>query len=107
MDASGRLLPLFIQSFGAAGTVWLMAGVVTVLGARRLYMDWRTDRHIKRLLKEKERTIQRIANQEREWRIYFVMRDHGMTLEEAQALIAQNNYSTPQESREHLEGQRA
>ena len=102
LQETGRLLDFLIERFGADKTLWLIIGTVVFLAVRRLYLDWRAERVLNRLLEEKERSIQRVANQERQWRIYFLMH-MGMSREEAERLIVQNVFSTPEEARRALE----
>lgn len=100
------LLAYLISQFGPNGTLILILGAVLFLALRRLYLDHRADSLTTQALEEKERTIQRIANQERQWRLYFLIKEGNLSRKEAEKLVLQNEYSTPKESREALEGKK-
>lgn|SRR5690554_506968 len=103
IDALRALLEALISRFGPGGTILLIGGFFLAFAARRVYLDWRADRLMNQALAEKERSIQRIADQEREWRVYFMMKDGKMTRREAEKIILRNDASTASESREALE----
>ena len=103
LDAIGRLLDLLFQRLGPGYTLLLLAGLVLALAIRRVYYDRRADRDSKRAIEEMERTIQRLANQERAWRYIFVTKTELLSADEADLLINRNEYPTPKASREDLE----
>ena len=103
LDALGRLLQVLFVWLGPNRTLGLIAAVVIVLAVRRRYYDQQKDRDSDRLYAEMERTIQRIASQERAWRHLFVTRFAKLTDEEADRLVNRNEYITPKEAREDLE----
>lgn len=65
LEEARKLLQLLIDKYGPWGTVGLVAAVLLGFLLVRLYKDWRADKAVDRALAEKERSIQRLANQER------------------------------------------
>lgn len=87
IDALVRLLDLLFRELGADRTMrWL---VIAFAGAAawRFYQNWRQDRYFRKALDEKERTIERLAGQERQWRIYFMNKQGGMSLPRARQIV--------------------
>lgn len=93
IGALTALLDILVTRFGPNGTLWLLAGGVLVLGIRRWYLDWRDDKLIRAALDEKERTITRIATQERELRMALLI-SKGMPEEIVRRIVAQGELVT-------------
>ena len=94
-----ELLNLLFQRLGVAGTIT----VFVLLLAYRLWGDHRRDKNYNRALDEKERSIQRLANQERQWRILFLKERSGLEEKEIEDLILRNDFQSPEEARQALE----
>jgi len=103
IDAIGRLVQVLVETLGPTRTIGLVVILVLFLGARRLYLDYRASKAVNQALEEKERSIQRLNTQEREWRQYFLMEKGGMSREEAERLVLRNEFDTPAEARRALE----
>jgi hypothetical protein len=102
VNALGALIRTLFQVFGPDRTLYLIFFFVFVLGARRWYNDRQAAKLTNDALSEKERSIQRLAEQEREWRVYFMIKD-GMPREDAERLVLRNEFSTPEQARKSLE----
>jgi uncharacterized membrane protein YccC len=104
LQSARELLTLLLDRFGAGGTIALVVVVLLALFAWRRYSDWRTDRMIDRALAEKERTIQRLANQERTWRRFFLTQHLNIPAEEVdRLLLLEGNYQDAKEARTAVE----
>lgn len=105
MSVLRDILELLVGNFGPGGTIVLVTLVLGVLGAVRWYKDWRADRAVREVLAEKERTIQRLANQERTWRRVFLTK--GIKLDQQEVnkiLMLEQDYENPKQSRKAVEG---
>jgi hypothetical protein len=71
----------------------------------RLYNDWRKDKEINALLKEKDRTIQRLAEENRLYRIKE-LKSQGFSEDYIEKFILRNEFENPSEARKTLEGAR-
>ena len=103
LDALGRLVAALVAAFGPTGTVLLLLAVAVAATAWRLYQDKRKDREFNLLIEEKDKTIQRLASQERFYRAMFFKDKVGMPIEELERLIMRNDFSNTAEAREALE----
>lgn len=102
VDALERLIALLFTWLGPGGAVAVLLGVLVLGVGFRFYQDRRADRFINKALEEKERTIQRLAKQEREWRMVFFER-LGMPRNEVERMVLRNEADTPQDARRELE----
>lgn len=104
LQAARDILNALIGAFGPLGTVALVGAGLLVMFAFRVYKDKRADRTIDRALAEKERTIQRLANQERTWRRVFLTENLKIDKVEADRLLAlEGEYETPEQARKAVE----
>jgi hypothetical protein len=107
LDSVRKLLELLINRFGAGGTVALVAVLLFLALLYKVYSNWRADRAIDRALEEKERTIQRLANQERTWRRVFLTDRMKLSSKEADRLLSiEGDFADPEESRGTIERSR-
>lgn len=99
-----RLLEVLIQSFGVRGTLILVIAFVVLSIVYRVYRDRRQDRYIKALLEDKDRQIQRLAEQERNYRIHF-FKLSGWTDAEIDQFVMKNEFSDVPSARRALQGE--
>jgi len=107
LNAIRDLLAILIKYFGPGGTVVIFAVVFVGLFGFRVYRDHRSDRMIQKALEEKERTIQRLANQERTWRRLFLTKGIKLDPHEANKLLSlEQDFENPKQSRTAVETKR-
>lgn len=100
LEAATRLLGVLITNFGPWGTIALVAIVLLALFGWKYYNNRRADRAIDLVLAEKEKTIQRLANQERTWRKLFLTKGIQLSSKEADELLRlEGEYENPAQSR--------
>lgn len=92
-----------VAAFGPVGTVLLLLAVVALSAGWRFYQDKRKDREFDLLIAEKDKTIQRLASQERSYRAIFFKEKMGLSEDEIRMLIMHNDFSGTVEAREALE----
>jgi hypothetical protein len=98
-----EIINALIKYFGPTGTLGIIAlGYIIFSIAPRLYADYRKDREINLALEEKEKSIQRLANDNRNWRAIFLKEKLKWSDEEIERLIITNSFENPKEAREHL-----
>ncbi len=103
LEAVLRLVEAIINAVGPGWTFGYIITGFTLLFLNRLYQNHRRDKWANRAIEEKERTIQRLAQQDREWRIYWMVVSGGITRREAEKIVQENRYFTPEEARSALE----
>lgn len=107
INAANNFVQVLINSFGAGGTIGIAAAVVVITGGWRIYNNRRKDKEVNLALKEKDRTIQRLAEQERNFRILFFMEKCGWTEERIQQFVMKNEFEDVPSARRELEGEAA
>lgn len=95
LDSLGRLIQLLVQLFGPRGAVWFIGAVLAALLLLKWMAQRRAERGWRMALEEKERSIQRLAAVERGYRLEALMRDRGMSLQDAERLLMLGTGSTP------------
>ncbi len=71
IEAVTKLLELLFRVLGVGGTIVVAIVFILLSVAWRIYNDKRKEKEINLALAEKDRTISRLAAQERVWRIQF------------------------------------
>lgn len=104
IQAITELFYAVIKAFGPGPTIGIFLFILVVTVLFRLYTDWRKDREINKVIAEKERTIQRLAQESREWRIAILREKYNWTPEEIEQFIHKNDFADANDSRKHLEG---
>ncbi|MCA1623180.1 MAG: hypothetical protein LC778_05165 [Acidobacteria bacterium] len=102
ITAIDELFKRIIETFGVRGTIYIAITVFFVLLARRLYNDWQENRKENIALAEKERTIQRLAAENREWHVMF-LKAQGMTDKQIERIVLKNIPNNPAEARTLLQ----
>jgi hypothetical protein len=105
INALNNLVKSLVAIFGAWGTIGIAAGVLIVTGGWKIYNIRRKDREVNLALKEKDRTIQRLAEQERNFRILFFKEKAGWTDEQIQQFVMKNEFEDVPSARKELEGE--
>ena len=103
LKAIESLLLVLFDEFGAWNTVLVMLGAYILLFLRRLYHDWRKEQYSDRAHKAMEESVQRSAQEAREWRVLFLMEKAGWSLEDAERVVSEGKFSSPREARRTLE----
>jgi sensor domain CHASE-containing protein len=98
-----QLIDTLIESYEPWGTVGIFLGVVVISGLWKWYNDSRSDKRVEQLLQEKDKTIQRLAEQERNMRILFLQRMGGLSDEQIDAFVMKNEFDNPVDARKELE----
>lgn len=106
VDSIGRLIQILFDNLGPDRTIGLVILLLVAFGLRRWYLDYRAGQAVNQALEEKERSIQRLNGQEREWRLYFLIQS-GMSQEDAERIVLRNDFSTPAQARRALEEPRS
>jgi hypothetical protein len=91
-----------VRHYGSSGTLLLLLLVFLIFVGWNLYQHWKSRRDVNEALAEKERSIQRLASQERAWRAYF-FRQQGLSNEEIDSLLLRNDFANGAEARQHFE----
>jgi hypothetical protein len=98
------LLGWFEQTFGANLTLLLLVGGVLMTFGWRLYQHWREDREVNLALEEKEKSIQRLAADNRELRILLFKQVFGWSDVQVERYILLNQPTDGAAARRQLEG---
>ncbi len=97
------VLDWLIANYGAGGTVTIFLGACIIWFLFRLYTDWRKDKEVHLTLDEKEKTINRLANDNRELRAMFLKQVLKWSNQDISDLIISNEFKSPKELRDHCE----
>ena len=103
IDALGRLIDVIVKHFGPTGSVLIVLGAVTISALYRWYEDRRRNRAHNALIKEHDRTVQRMAARDRENRRVIYKQVYGWSDDEIERLIERNEYLDPMEAK-RIEG---
>jgi len=101
-----QLLDQLAEILGPGWTVGLVLGLLVAGLAWKAYNNRRLERGFKLALDEKERTVQRLADEARGWRILFLTHNLKITRQEAEKIIERNEFANPEEARRELESRR-
>lgn len=103
-DSLTKFLEFLIARYGNWGTVGIGAALLLVGILWRLYNDYRKDKETNAVVAEKDRTIQRLAEQERNYRILFLKEKAGWTDEQIRLFVMKNDFENGVTARRMLEG---
>lgn len=107
LDALDKLVHSLVNIFGPWVTLGIVAVVVAITGGWKIWNIKRKDREVNLALKEKDKTIQRLAEQERNYRILFFKEKCGWSDEQIQQFVMKNEFEDVPSARKELEGERA
>lgn len=105
INALNNLVKSLVAVFGAWGTIGLIAVILVITGGWKIWNIKRKDREIDLVLEEKDRTIQRLAEQERNYRILFFKEKFGWTDEQVLQFVMKNEFKDVPSARRELEGE--
>lgn len=105
IEAVTALLKFLFATLGVGGTVAVVIVFIVVATCFRLYNDWKKDKEVNQALAEKDRTIARLAAQERVWRIQD-FKAKGWTEDEIDKYLIQNEAPNIPAARQLLENNR-
>jgi len=103
LDAIGRLFQALVDAYGPVGTLGILVVVVALFTGWRMYQDYRSGKEYRALTAEKERTIQRLAEDNRLWRTLYLKEEHGWTDEQVNQFVLRNELRDPADARLYLE----
>jgi hypothetical protein len=103
IDAIRQFFQLLLDRYGPIGTLLIVGAFVLLTIVARIYGDRRKDRYIDALLDEKDKTIQRLAEQERNYRIHL-FKQYGWADEEIDRFVMRNELDDAIAARRALEG---
>ena len=92
-----------ISHIGVGWFVGILVGLAVVLGVRRLYYDRRADAEKAASDAEKEKTIQRVADEVRFWKVIYLRKVEKLSEKEIEQIINLGGGVDPKDSRERLE----
>ena len=107
LDALDKLVHSLVGIFGPWVTLGLVAAVIAITGAWKIWNIKRKDNEVNLALKEKDKTIQRLAEQERNFRILFFMEKCGWSDEQIQQFVMKNEFEDVPSARKELEGEKS
>ena len=102
IKAFTELLKVLIGTFGPLGTAIFLVIFLILSIAWRLYNDRRKDKEISEALKEKDRAIQRLAEDNRVYRIKDLM-SQGWTEDQIEKFVLMNSFENVVDARKQLE----
>ena len=107
LDAIEKLLNMLVSTFGVWPTLFFILMVPLGIVGWKYFQVWRADKETDKALDEKERTIQRLANENRMWRTLMLKEKYGLSDEQIRLLVVQNDPVDGKTSRENLESRNA
>lgn len=105
IKAISALLQLLINAFGPLGSLGIVALAYVAVVGGRIYNDLRKDKEVNMVVAEKERTIQRMANIERDLRVQL-LKERGWPSGDIERLVIQAEFDDPISARNALESRR-
>lgn len=105
LDALNNFIQTLIANYGRWGTIAIFAVITLASAGWRIYQQRRKDKEVNLALKEKDRTIQRLAEMERNFRILFLKEKGGWTDEQIEKFVIKNEFEDVPSARRELEGE--
>src|SRR5690606_4835811 len=100
--ALGKLVELL----GPGLALTALFGLVAVGVGLKIYTGRRLEKAFQLALDEKERTVQRLADECRQYRVLFGIEHLGLNQQRSEKIFQRNDFATPEEARKTLEGAR-
>lgn len=101
-----NVLGALVNVLGPGWTVVLIVCILALGVGLKVYSTGRLERAYDKALEEKERSVQRLANEARSWRILFLTHVLRISRQEAEKIIERNEFTTPEEARRELESRK-
>lgn len=98
-----QILELLLQYFGPYGLVGVAFGSCVLIFLYRLYCDYQKRQEVNLALEEKEKSIQRLANEVRMYRATVLKEKFKWSEEEVERLLITADFKDPKEARAFLE----
>lgn len=102
-DGLKEIIEYLVGIFGPQGTFLLIIIFWITSTCWKVYNEYKKNKEINQVLEEKERTIQRIAKQEREFRILFFKEKFKWTDEQVERFIMKADFYDGPEAIKALE----
>ncbi|MBE7436810.1 MAG: hypothetical protein HS115_00025 [Spirochaetales bacterium] len=102
INATTGLFNALVGAFGPWGAVAILVGCTGFLVYWRIRSDRQKDRDRSAALQEKERAIQRLANENREYRILMIKEKYHWTDDQINRYILKAEFNDGAESRKFL-----
>lgn len=106
IKALDNFVQTLVASFGPGGTIAIFFGLILISIGWRVYNDRRKDGEHREVMEEKERTIQRLSNMNRELRVAVFKEVHGWTDDELERFIVRGEFDDGPSARQALEDKR-
>jgi len=106
INAVSHLLEVLVGIFGRTGTVLLLLGVAVGSIIYRRWREHRKAQTTRALIDEKERTIQRLSEENRNYRIVFLQKIAGWSEDQIDRFVMRNEFTDGVAARRTLEGER-
>lgn len=106
INAISHLVEVSVGLFGRTGTVLLLVGLTIASILIRRWSEARKGKATKALIAEKERTIQRLSEENRNYRIVFLQQIAGWDADQIDRFVMRNEFTDGVAARRTLEGER-
>jgi hypothetical protein len=103
IEALTKLVEVVIRTYGPGPTLAISFLAVAAIAGWRIYQQRRKDKEVHLALQEKDRTIQRLAEQERSLRALLFKQLAGWDDETVERFILRNEFPDPESARKALE----
>lgn len=97
-----EILALIIANYGPYGTIGLFLVVYVLLWIKRLYDDYKKKKEENEVIAEKERTVQRLANEVRMWRTLELKEKRHWTDEQIERFLITEDFANPAEANKYF-----
>ena len=103
LQSAYPILKLLLTTFGPYGSVFVMVLIYLMFFGWRKYNEYQRDKEIQAALAEKEKSVQRLANEVRMWRIAELKEKRNWTDEEIERFLITEDFKTPEDARKYFE----
>lgn len=93
-----EILALIIANYGPYGTIGLILIIYILFWIKRLYDDYKKKKEENEVIAEKERTVQRLANEVRMWRTLELKEKRHWTDEQIERFLITEDFANPTEA---------
>ncbi len=93
-----EILALIIANYGPNGTIGLIILIYILFWIKKLYDDHKKKIEVNEVIAEKERTVQRLANEVRMWRTLELKEKRHWTDEQIERFLITEDFANPAEA---------